>query len=173
MLARLRPVSAAMERVDQWVALEGLDSSVSASTRSMFSSPSLREVPGRGSSSRPSMPFSRNRRRHLPTVCSVAGRCCAMAVLLIPSAAHKTIRARMARAWAVFRRRLHEISCLRCPSASDSGAIGRPLGIGVPPTLSDALPFLIYANYFRDRTLGADCLILRPLMVPLHLATLL
>ncbi len=42
MLARLNPVLAAMERVDQCVASSGLDFSVSARTRSMSQSPSLR-----------------------------------------------------------------------------------------------------------------------------------
>jgi len=129
----LKPVALAMERVDQWVASAGMDSSVSASTRSMSSSPSLRGVPGRDSSSRLSRPPSRKRRRHLPTVCSVAETCCAMAVLLSPSAASKTIRARMARACAVLRRRLHERSCWRCSSPIDSGGSGRPFGIGVLP----------------------------------------
>jgi predicted DNA-binding transcriptional regulator AlpA len=126
MLARLNPVRWAMERVDQWVASAGLDSSVSVSTRSTSSSLNLREVPGRCSSSRPSIPLSKKRCLHFPAVCSVVDTCAAMAVLLSPSAANKTIRARRARAWAVVRRRLQESNCFRSLSATDSGANGRP-----------------------------------------------
>ena len=79
------------------------------------------------------MPPSRKRRRHLPTVCKVVETCCAIAVLLKPSAANKTIRARIAKACAVFGRRLHETSCLRCSCPIESGGSGRPIGIGVLP----------------------------------------
>lgn len=46
----------ASERVDQCVASVGVDSSVSVNTRSTALSLSLREVPERGSSSKPSKP---------------------------------------------------------------------------------------------------------------------
>lgn len=64
-LARLRPLALASERVDQCVASGGTDSSVKAHTRSTSASLSLRGVPGRGSSSRPSSLFSKKRCRHL------------------------------------------------------------------------------------------------------------
>jgi len=51
---RLSPHCAASERVLQWVASFGADSSVIVSTRSTSASLTLRGVPGRGSSNNPS-----------------------------------------------------------------------------------------------------------------------
>jgi hypothetical protein len=51
----------------------------------LYLSPSLRGVPGRGSSSRPFSPRSNKRLRHLPTGCAEVANCRAMAVLLCPA----------------------------------------------------------------------------------------
>ena len=39
---------------------------------------------------------------------------------------------------------------------TESGASGRPFGIGLPPTLSDAQDVCVYDIYFRNRTLAAQ-----------------
>ena len=66
----LRPERWAMDRVLQWVASLGVDSSVSVITRSTSSSVTARGRPLRGSSDRPSNRRSKNRERHFPTVSS-------------------------------------------------------------------------------------------------------
>ena len=63
------------------MASRGRSLSVVAINCSIFASPCLRGAPGRGSSSRPSSRRSKNRLRHLPTVCVVTcsasrPRCC-------------------------------------------------------------------------------------------------
>jgi hypothetical protein len=65
---RLSPHCTASERVLQCVASFGLDSSVIVSTRSTSASLTLRGVPGRGSSNKPSSRWSIKRCRHFPTV---------------------------------------------------------------------------------------------------------
>lgn len=60
-----RPTSRAIERVDQWVASFGIDSSVLTTTSSTLSSEIVRGRPGRGSSSSPSQRCSVKRPRHL------------------------------------------------------------------------------------------------------------
>src|SRR5271166_1795524 len=60
----LMPLALAISRVDQCVAALGLDSRVRVRTRSTSASAILRGCPGRGSSSSPSTPESRNRRHH-------------------------------------------------------------------------------------------------------------
>ena len=97
-VAELRPLLFAMERVLQWVAPRGIVSRVSVITRSTSSSETVRGAPGRGSSSSPSQPFSRKRRRHLPTVTRVVPSLSATAWSLSPSAQASTMRARSARA---------------------------------------------------------------------------
>ena len=67
-VAALIPHALAIERVLQCVASAGIVSKVCTTTRSTSSSPIVRGAPGRGSSSKPSQPARRNRRRHLPTV---------------------------------------------------------------------------------------------------------
>ena len=64
----------------------------------------VRGAPGRGSSSSPSQPSRRNRRRHLPTVARVVPSWPATSVSLLPSADSSTIRARKASAWEVLER---------------------------------------------------------------------
>jgi hypothetical protein len=64
---RLNPEWAAIEARDQCVASRGVDSRVSATTRSTSSSVIVRGAPGRGSSTSPSSRSATNRARHFPT----------------------------------------------------------------------------------------------------------
>lgn len=123
----LNPVSAAIERVLQWVASRGADSRVRAMTRSTSASPIVRGAPGRGSSSKPSRRWARKRRRHLPTVGSVIWSAAATSLFERPSAAARTRRARRARAWSVVGRRVHRVSVVRSSLVSVRGSRGRPL----------------------------------------------
>src|SRR5215469_1870425 len=66
-----------MLRVLQRVAPRGWLSSVCTMMLSTLASSILRGTPGRDSSSSPSTPRSRKRRRHLPTVCTVTLSCAA------------------------------------------------------------------------------------------------
>jgi hypothetical protein len=59
----------------------------------------------------------------------------------------------MASACAVFGRLLQRASCTGSARLIDSGGSGRPFGIGLFPTLSDAQWCVIYDIYFRLRTL--------------------
>ena len=92
----LNPVLAASIRLDQCVAPCGVFSSVSRTTRSIFSSPISRGAPGRGSSPSPATPSAMKRLRHKPTVNPVVRNFAATAALLAPSAHSKTMRARNA-----------------------------------------------------------------------------
>ena len=65
---RLRPVVRASERVLQCVAPGGVVSNVVMTTCSTWASVTVRGVPGRGSSSNPSIRSRAKRVRHLPTV---------------------------------------------------------------------------------------------------------
>jgi len=119
---------AAIERVDQCVAVGGLSSSVRRITSSTCSSEIRRGAPGRGSSSSPSSPSATNRRRHLPTVAACTPSSTATVSLLNPWAQRNTIRARNASAWAVFGRRAHRSSAARCSPDSNNSSFGRPRG---------------------------------------------
>ncbi len=104
MLDGLSPRVLAISRVDQCMAVSGWLSSVRAKTNSTCLSLSLREVPGRGSSSRPPHPAARKRRRHLPTACAVVESRYSMKRFLRLSAANRTMRTawpKPARSWAV------------------------------------------------------------------------
>ena len=63
-----RPLSPAIERVDQWVASGGVVWSVRPTTYATRSSPTVRGRPDRGASDSPSVRSLTKRRRHLPTV---------------------------------------------------------------------------------------------------------
>jgi len=76
------------------VAASGWLSSVRAKTNSTCLSLSLREVPGRGSSNKPSLPKRAKRFLHLPTVCGVVESFCAIDLLFPPCAPSKIIRDR-------------------------------------------------------------------------------
>ena len=135
------PIFRAIERVDQCVASVGFDSRVFTMTASTMSSVIVRGAPGRGSSSSPSGPCSRNRLRHLPTVRAVSPRSVATALLERPSAALSTMRARCASACAVLGRRTQRVSVCWSSPLSVSSVSGRPLAIGILPvstTIRDA-----------------------------------
>ena len=63
-----KPVSAAMDRIDQCVASFGVDRRARSLTAATRSSSIVRGLPGRASSNSPSMRSFRERRRHLPSV---------------------------------------------------------------------------------------------------------
>ena len=117
-VAGLSPLALAIERVLQWVASRGIDSSVIVTTRSTSASPILRGAPGLASSSRPSQRAATNRRRHLPTVTRVVPSRSATAMSLSPAALASTMRARRASACAVLRRRTQRSSSSRSPAES-------------------------------------------------------
>ena len=118
----LIPVAAAIERVDQCVALAGCPSSVFTITRSTSSSLIERGFPGRGSSWSPSRPCRANRPRHLPTVEPIQPNSAAIAVLERPSAAANTIRHRNANACEPFGRRAHRSNVSRSSSVTTTSA---------------------------------------------------
>ena len=124
-----------MARVLQCVASRGVVSRVSRMTRSTSASPIRRGAPGRGSSSSPSRRLVRNRLRHFPTVCLVSRNARATPVLLLPAAHPRITRARSANAWAVVGRRAHRSNVARSSSVRVSGGIGRPVRMGVPPSI--------------------------------------
>src|SRR5262249_41736855 len=132
---RLSPLACAIERVLQCVASAGLVSSVRVSTRSTCASVIVRGAPGRGSSSSPSRRRARKRWRHLPTVCLVSRSSCATTVLVRPAAHPRISRARWATACAVFARRAQRSSVSRSSIVRISGGIGRPVRIGVLPSI--------------------------------------
>jgi hypothetical protein len=107
------PDCAAIAERDQCVASAGVASNVLTITSSTCSSVILRGAPGRGSSARPSNRRSRNRLRHLVTVCGQTPNCAATSWLARkpPSCAQpSTIRHRNARACDDFARRDHRTS---------------------------------------------------------------
>ena len=119
------PSARASDRVDQWVASVGVVSRVVTMTCSMRSSVSLRDAPGRGSSTSPSSRRATNRERHLMTVERATPSCWATLVLLAPAAQANTIRQRSASAWLELRRRAQRSSVVRSSSVStSSGSLG-------------------------------------------------
>jgi hypothetical protein len=92
------PVARAISRVDQWVALVGVSSSVLVITRSTWVSVIVRGAPGRGSSTSPSRRWGANRPRHLPTVAACTPSRLPASTFDKPSAQANTIRQRSARA---------------------------------------------------------------------------
>src|SRR5262249_17200172 len=126
-----------MARVLQWVASRGVVSNVSRMTRSTSPSLMRRGAPGRGSSSSPSKRWRPNRIRHLPIVCLVRRSSRADTVLALPAAPSSTNRARSASARAVVGRRAQRSSVSRSSSVRASGGIGRPVRMGVPPSIGE------------------------------------
>ncbi len=120
------PVALAMERDDQWVASTGLSSRVLTITSSTWRSVIVRAGPGRGSSNSPSRRSSTNRLRHLPTVAELTFNSAATCLFIFSLAQPRTIRARNANAWAVFRRLTSRSNVSRSSSVRTSGAFGRP-----------------------------------------------
>ena len=114
----LRPSSSASVRVLQCVASLVLVSSVRVTTTCTRASSIVRGRPERGSSSSPSSPRSAKRFRHVCTVGRQTPSLAQICALLSPSAAASTMRARVARAWAVFLRRVQRLSSSRSCSAN-------------------------------------------------------
>jgi hypothetical protein len=118
----LIPVAAAIERVDQCVASFGCSSRVVTITRSTFSSPIVRGLPGRGSSCSPSKPRLAKRPRHFPTVLALQPSSTAISVLDQPSAAANTTRQRKASACELFGRRAHRSNVSRSSPLNTTSA---------------------------------------------------
>src|SRR6266508_924057 len=135
----LSPHRRASVRVLQCVASRGVVSSVTRITRSTSASVIRRGAPGRGSSSNPSRRWPRKRVRHLPMVCLVRRNSRATTVFVLPAAHSSTKRARSARARAVVGRRAQRSSVSRSSPVRDSGGIGRPVRMGVPPSIGGTL----------------------------------
>jgi hypothetical protein len=91
-----RPEALAIVRELQWVQPAGRLSSVAVTTSATFASLTVRGAPGRGSSRSPSRRRSAKRLRQVATVTRVTPRRAAIATLLRPSAASRTISARIA-----------------------------------------------------------------------------
>lgn len=107
------PASLAMLRVLQCVAPRGTLSSVLAITASTRASSMVLGAPKRGASSRPSRRYRTNHARHLLTICGVTRWRAATTLLSSPSAQASTMRARGAKACAVFRRNVRALSSSR------------------------------------------------------------
>ena len=100
-----KPAALAIERIDQCVASLGVERSVRSITAATWSSSIVRGLPGRASSKSPSMRSFRNRRRHLPTVCSWTPSSLATDLLGTPSAHRRITRQRSDNDRATRRRR--------------------------------------------------------------------
>ena len=131
-----KPVSPAIERIDQWVASAGLERSVRSITAATWSSSIVLGLPGRASSSSPSTRSLRKRRRHLPTVCSCTPNSIATTLLWMPSAQRRMIRQRSDIDRATRRRRICRSRYSRSSSSSTKGAVGRPPAFAIPSSSS-------------------------------------
>ena len=125
----LRPVARASDRVLQCVASGGVASKVRVTAASTCASVILRGAPGRGASNSPSGPCSAKRRRHRATVGRLTPSRAATRPLIAPCAAQaSTMRARVAKACAVLRRRLQPSSVARSAALK---TIGTACGLGI------------------------------------------
>lgn len=128
----VRPLLAAIERVDQCVASFGILSSVSLTTRSTSSSVIVRGGPGRGASYRPSNPCDIYLLRHFPTVYFVTSNSFATWESGIPWLHNKTIFPRKATPCPRLRLRSMFSSASCSSSFKTNSARGRPLPIITP-----------------------------------------
>ena len=133
------PRCAAIDRVDQWVAVFGADSRVSVISRSTSASDTVRGRPGRGSSTSPSRRASTKRLRQRATVFRSSSSRAAISVFEPPSAAASTIRLRVARPAALVRRRAHDTNCSRSSSDRSIGTAWGPRAIPHATTASQFL----------------------------------
>jgi hypothetical protein len=99
------PVTAAIDLVDQCVALFDVSWSVLTITRSTSASVTFRGTPGRSSSHGPSRPFSKRHRRQVRTVSRAIHSRQDTSMIEWPTAHSNTIRDRWAKACGVLRRR--------------------------------------------------------------------
>src|SRR5207245_5899381 len=141
------PVAAASRRTLQCVLPSGGLSSVLARTRPTSSSSICRGLPERGASASPSRRRSQKFRRHNPTVGKDTCVSAAICVLVTPSAARKTIRARVACCWGTEGRRSHD-----CSSRSSSSE--RSITSAARPTTPTYQNYLMIARHFRNTALG-------------------
>ena len=93
--------------------------------------------------------------RHLPTVALLRPKSEAMAELVFPSALASTIRARLQSDAGSERLRAKDCSGAASDGASSKGGLGRQFRIVQSPEKDSANASIIYADYFRDRTLGS------------------
>src|ERR1700752_2786526 len=126
---RLIPAATAIERVLQWVAPRGVDSSVRTITSSTCASATWRGAPGRGSSCSPSSRSLTKRARHLPTICGVTRSLWATVWLSTSSADLGIMRARRAGGGALRARRAIDSSLSCSLLLNTKSAFGRPLRI--------------------------------------------
>ena len=99
-----------------WFQLKRMRSRVRPMISAICSSPNLARSPGARFIVRPSSLRSAKRRRHLPTVFARAPNRSTIALFSSPSVAARTIRARRASPWVVFRRRAKPSSSRRSTS---------------------------------------------------------
>ncbi len=120
-----------MERTDHCVSSLGLVFRVLYTTSATCSSVLDRGAPERSSSCKPGSPFSRKRRRHLPTVARVTPTAAATASLGQPSAASRIISARRTNPWERLRDLAIDSNRSRSDGLSSNGGNGRPVTIGL------------------------------------------
>ncbi len=120
-----------MERTDHCVSSLGLVFRVLYTTSATCSSVLDRGAPERSSSCKPWSPFSRKRRRHLPTVARVTPTAAATASLGQPSAASRLISARRTNPWERLRDLAIDSNRSRSDGLSSNGGNGRPVTIGL------------------------------------------
>ena len=120
-----------MERTDHCVSSLGLVFRVLYTTSATCSSVIDRGAPERSSSCKPWSPFSRKRRRHLPTVARVTPTAAATASLGQPSAASRLISARRTNPWERLRDLAIDSNRSRSDGLSSNGGNGRPVTIGL------------------------------------------
>src|SRR5215211_2362157 len=145
-----RPVSRASRRTLQCDSPAGGGSSVLASTRCTVSSSIARGRPERGRSASPLRPARANCARHRLTVGSDRPSSPAMSVLLAPSAARSTIRARSASFCATDGVRSRRRSSASCSGESAIAAAAR----GTPPPYYKSL--LLSRDYWNGALGGKD-----------------
>ncbi len=121
----------------------------------------LRGAPTGGSSSKPSIPNSRNRSRHFPTVAPVMCSFRATSELLIPCPQLSTIRARIAMACDDFGLRAIMLNFSRSASTISSDFLGRPVAC---PSMR---PKPELCSYFSLGTLGFAGIMLPPPRSPI------
>jgi hypothetical protein len=124
-----RPISLAIERVDQCVAFFGVLSKVLVTSAATCSSVTDRGPPEGGLSPRPAIRRSTNRARHRPTACDVDRSRSATSLFVAHS---KMIRHRNAHDFGVDRRRTQPSSAARSSSDNTSSAFGRPAHVITP-----------------------------------------
>jgi hypothetical protein len=127
-----RPISLAIDRVDQCVASLGVVSNVLVTSAATCSSVTDRGPPERGMSPRPAIRCSTNRARHRPTACGVDPSRSATSLFVAPVAHSRMIRHRNAHDCGVDLRRTQPSNADRSSSDNASSAFGRPV-LAMPP----------------------------------------